>query len=317
MNYRLVADTLRDLEELPIDPNAEGQRVIDGRRDAVAVLCKLVKKQLSRGRGVVGYIDGLPGSGKTGLAERIYARAIRKDILEPREIAEIPLDHFIGTERGSPQRARLNDNPDSFAANYIRYGVARTVVGNALELMSNRRPGEIHVPQAYDRAAGGVFVPHDFEIPETTKFLIVEGTGVISNLAGLNGIPKGIVPISVFVKAGVKEALFRGTLRDILNGRGNTTFEQIYLARLREYEHLVPWARVSIRQATHVCLRYPEEDSFTTSLQKMQTEIDAGKRDVRMSVNDVLADLDPEFLRVIFPGEVDMLMEGPGQQLAN
>ncbi|MBI4231923.1 hypothetical protein HY605_01710 [Candidatus Peregrinibacteria bacterium] len=307
MNVESVAEELDALEQVPLIQSSEirpGQNIILRRPDTVEALLSRLRETSADGRTMLVFDDGLPGSGKTGMARKLIERSEEEGLATRDQVAELPLDFFIGTERGSQERARLTDDPDFFQSNYVRYGLVREALAAALEAVTKRRRTEIHLDRAYDRDNGGSFKPHSFEVPADTKLLIVEGAGAISQVAAYDGVPQSVVPISVWIGTSIREGLFRGTLRDTLAGRGARSFEDIYMSRVKEYRHLVPWARDAVRRATHICLRYPEDESFAQSLVKLDKRIANGRRDSNTSVREVLAGLDPEFLRLIFPGKV-------------
>ncbi len=304
MGTRELSETLDQLERLQprVDPSA--RNVFEGRGEVAEDLCRELRAQVRKGRSMVLFIDGLPGSGKSGMSRRIISRVQEEEILEPEQIAEIPLDLFIGTERGSEERAHLTDSRETFAANYMRYNDARTAVAGVLGMMAEKKSGEINFPRTYDRTQGGIFAPHDFSVNDDTRLLVVEGTGAINNVAGYNGIPRGIHPASAWISTGVRQGLLGGTLRDVSDGRANPDFREIYFKRMQEYAYLVPSVRESVRRASKICLRYPKRDSFDLRLLRLQSDVDEGRADTRMSVARNLADLDPEFLRAIYPGNI-------------
>ena len=304
MGTRELAETLDQLERLQPRIDASARNVVEGRGELAEDVCKELRTQVRKGRSMVLFIDGLPGSGKSGGARRIISRVQEEQILEAHQIAEVPLDLFIGTERGSEGRAHLTDSRETFSANYMRYGDARTAVAGVLGMMADKRSGTINFPRTYDRTQGGIFAPHDFTVSDDTKLLIVEGTGAINNVAGYNGIPRGIYPASAWISTGVRQGLLGGTLRDVSDGRANPDFRKIYFERMQEYAYLVPSVRESVKRASTTCLRYPKRDSFESRLLRLQNDVDEGRADTRMSLVKNLAGLDPEFLRAIYPGNI-------------
>lgn len=296
----------------------ESGKLIDGRGAMCAELkSKLVQvltkqQDETRQKVMVVFFDGFPGSGKSSMSLKFQEEVMADGILPQGTITRFPLDLFLGTARKSAERKTLTNSPGIFEAKFIRYEKAREILQRMLAQIEGHEEGSIQIDEAYLRGGdhSGTFGSHQLPVNRDTRLVIVEGVGSINYLAGPDGFAPQVQPYTVFMHMRKEESLFRATLRDVLNGRDGLTFEQIHDWRTREYELHTPRLLPSVQGATKICKRFKSKDDFMDNLAKKEAEIlaaneavrRAGVGTVRMTIAQALAQVDPNFLRKVFPG---------------
>lgn len=289
----------KDLKAL----KAEG-KVVDDRTETAEIVCANLRDALSQKAAMAVCCDGPPGSGKSGLADKIKDKVVGEGILPEEDIFRLDLDLFLGTERGTPARESLTDNAISFWGGYIQYEEGKRVLREAIDLVGRGKEGEIHIPRAYSRESGGKFSPHKLTPKPSTRLFLIDGVGAIGNLAEPNSLPSWLRPYSVMTHVRGKEGVFQATLRDMLNGRDGITFEELYEIRRAEYGYLVPMLSGSVERADRIYRRFPKRKDFRNGLVKKDIEIRSGHTKAIRTVQEVLANVEPDFLESIFPGEM-------------
>ncbi len=279
-------------------------KLVDGRTAMTDIVCQELRDTLAQRASMLVALDGAPGTGKSGLGDKIKAKVIEEGLLQEDNIFTLDADLFLGTERGTPERAGLTATSMSFWRNYIRYDEAKSALGKAVDMVGREEGGEIEIPRAYVRNNGGKFTPHNLVLRPNTRLLIIDGVGSIGNLLKPDLLPPWLRPYSVMMHTSSKEGLFHATLRDMLNGRDGTNFQQLYQRRREEYEYIVPALSRSISQANKICRRFPRSKDFVDSVRKKDSEIKTGQVTTRLTMQQVLASIEPDLLRSIFPGEI-------------
>ncbi len=279
-------------------------KIVDGRPAMADIVCKELRDTLGQRASMAVFLDGAPGTGKSGLGDKIKAKAVQEGLLQEGNIFTLDVDLFLGTERDTPERAGLTATSMSFWRKYIRYEEAKRVLGEAIDIVGSEEGGEIEIPKAYVRNNGGKFTRHTLTLRPHTRLLIVDGVGSVGNLLKPELLPPWLRPYSVMMHASVKEGLFHATLRDMLNGRDGTNFEQLYQRRLEEYRYIIPELSRSIPLANKICSRFPKSKDFADSVRKKDNDIKTGQIETRLTMQQVLASIEPDFLRSIFPGEI-------------
>ncbi len=287
-------------------------KLVEGRKDMVGLIIDNLRQSMQNGHVMTLFLDGLPGSGKSGMEEKVRKIVVNEGVLPEDQVVTFPLDLFIGTEQGSNERARMTQTPDLFGRHYMRYTEARERLQEVFARMKKPEEGSIQIPRAYlrDEPHNGKFGNFTLNVSPDTKLVIVEGTGSIDNLAGPDGFPAWVDPYLVFMHMTKKQSLFRATLRDIRRGKGGASFEDIYQKRDREYQYLTSRLLPSVRLADKVCVRFPKKDDFRRRLAVTEQEIEAKNAanpdpdQTQKTTRQILSAVDPAFLRNIFPGEL-------------
>lgn len=287
-------------------------KLIDGRGAMCSTLKSELVQTLTRQKVLLVFFDGVPGSGKSGVSQKFHGEVTADGILPQEAIATLPLDLFLGTERESLERKTLTASPAVFEERFMRYEKARAALLGIMAHIEERQEGSIYVDEAYLRGGehSGTFGSHKIEVNRDTRLVIVEGVGSINYLAGPDGFAPRVEPYTIFMHMKKGESIFRATLRDVLNGRDGLTFEQIYAWRTREYALHAPRLLPSVQGATKICNRFRSKDDFMQNLAKKEAEIisanEAARRTgvgtTRMTIAQVLARIDPNMLKDIFPG---------------
>jgi|GEM_PF-2373055 hypothetical protein len=300
-SIRKALDALDSLSDVPEASDLarferEG-KITDGRKAAAARVYEVLKDILHSGsaqkRYLAVFLDGLPGSGKSGMSEKLRNGVQDENLLGDDQVAILPLDWFIGTESGSAQRQALTRDAQTFDAGYLRYDLARNVTRTVLELMGSKKSCNIPIQNKYCRDLGGKFQDGEFVLGEDVRLLIIEGVGAINRVAGPNGFPPQVDRHTIFMYGQNRQSLFRATLRDMRRKPGST-FEQEYMKRAGEYRYLLPQLRFTPRSADQVCRRYKDDAEYLRRLQ----ESDA---DDNSSVSRVISMVHSDFLRRVVP----------------
>jgi len=285
-------------------------KVVEGRTAMSQIACEKVSEAVRKKTMLILYVDGLPGTGKSGMTERITEKVVGSGILTPDHIFKLSLDLFIGTERASPERAQLTGSgPEYFNQHYLRYGEATTALDAAIDRITSGDDGEIVLPRAYlrDGENRGRFGEYALRVEKGTQLILVEGAGSIHNIATPRTASDTCQAYTILMHAKNKESLFRATLRDMLYGRFGMTFEQLYMKRQAEYQHLVPRLMPSIGRANVICERFPKKNDFSKSLTKKEEELKSeplNEFGLTRSIRRILAAVDPTFLKAVFPGSI-------------
>lgn len=276
-----VRQTLDVLDTLPDVPQTDELRdppirdkIIAGRGAVAEKIYALLEHALGARtyrRSLAVFLDGLPGSGKSGMGEKIREGAVSANILSPDQIAVLSLDRFVGTQSGSPERTQLTSNAAFFDCHYIRYGQAREVTVRALDAIAHAKPHRIPIENEYRRDLGGKFADGAFELKPDVRLLLVEGVGAIDRVAGPNGFPPEIDRHTVFMYGRNKQSLFRAALRDVRRKPG-VTFEGAYAERVREYVYLLRQLRYTPRHADQICQRYKSDKEYLRRLHESDKE---------------------------------------------
>lgn len=287
-----------------------GGKMVEGRNEMSQIVCQKLIEAIRRKMTMVVFVDGLPGSGKSGITERIVSKVEKEGILPPEHIFTLPLDLFLGTERTSQAREKLTQSgPVFFHQNYMRYAEAMAVLDEMIQRISDGKNGNIVLPKAYLREGEnrGKFGEYTLKAEKGTRLILVEGAGSIHNIAAPYTPPLGLQKYSILMHAANKESLFRATLRDMLDGRNGMTFEQVYMKRQAEYQHLVPRLAPAVRESNMICMRFPKKNDFVKSLAKMEEELAAEPANdfgVKRSIRRILASVDTTFFEAVFPGSI-------------
>lgn len=287
-----------------------GGKVVEGRNAASQMVCQRLSEAMRRQMILVAHVDGLPGSGKSGTTERIVEKVTKEAIIDPEHIFVLSLDLFLGTERTSEAREKLTQcGPGFFQRHYLRYEEAAAVLDQMVDRITNGDSGNILLPKAYlrDGENRGKFGEYTLRAKKGTRLILVEGAGSIHNIATPRAPSNECQTYSVLMHAANKESLFKATLRDMLDGRNGMTFEQVYMRRQAEYQHLIPRLMSSIRESDVICERFPKKNDFAKSLIKKEEELAAKPENgngPKKSIRRILASIDPAFLKAIFPGSI-------------
>ncbi|MCX6733352.1 MAG: hypothetical protein NTX63_00905 [Candidatus Peregrinibacteria bacterium] len=287
-----------------------GGKVVEGRSAISQIVCQKLSEAIRRKLIMVVYIDGLPGSGKSGVTERIADKVTKEGVIDPERIFKLPLDLFLGTERASHEREKLTQSgPEFFQRHYLRYEEAAAVLDEMVDRITNGDSGNILLPKAYlrDGENRGKFGEYTLRAEKGTRLILVEGAGSIHNIATPRASSDECQTYSVLMHATNEESLFRATLRDMLDGRNGMTFEQVYMRRQAEYQHLIPRLMHSIRESDVICERFPKKNDFAKSLVRREEELAAEPENgyvPKRSIRRIIAAVDPTFLKAIFPGSI-------------
>ena len=69
-------------------------RVVDGRSEMAAIECGKLRETIRRGARRLVFVDGPPGTGKSGMTDRIADKAVNDGILPRENVLRLPLDCF-------------------------------------------------------------------------------------------------------------------------------------------------------------------------------------------------------------------------------
>lgn len=277
----------------------------------VEIVCGRLRDTISRGARMAVFIDGPPGTGKTGQGDRIEAKVLEEGILTKDAILRLPLDLCLGTERESEQREHLRSNAVTFWRDFMDYREVRRIFAEALAAIESENEQNIHIPRAYKRELDGRHAEHNITVNPDTSLLLVEGVRSISELFWTNGLPQWLDTMTIMMHTTAREALVRATLRDMLNGRNGITFEQLFRERVKEYGYIGTSLRSSIARTDMICRRFPKRRDFIDSLVRKDEEVSSGKAKTRFTVKQVLGNIEPELLAELFPeGLPDVLKIG-------
>ncbi len=178
-------------------------------------------------------IDGISGSGKTPVLEA--AGNVVAKLPEDVKTFVLPIDRFLGTERGSKERASMADNPELFW--HLFY--SREDVLDVLKQVDrvNGNSATINVDKLYDRHSG-LRLPGQFDVPAGRKVVLVEGVNSFEAIEALaRGSQSPILRVMVVTKP--ETAMKRATQRDMSAGRRGS-LEESHAFRRREYKWMVP-----------------------------------------------------------------------------
>ncbi len=276
-------------------------KVVDGRPDMVEKVCAMLRETIAEKARMLVCLDGPPGVGKTGAGDRIEAKTIRNGILPANTILRIPLDLCLKTERDTPARAHLRDNPVTFWRDFMDYDEVRRIFAEALGLIEGEQKGRIHIPRAYSREIGGKHTEKDIEVNPDTALILVEGVRSIGEILGPDRLPQWLRPMAIMMHATAREAITRAALRDKMNGRDGISFEDLFRERVREYRYISTSLRQSVARADFHCLRFPKKGDFMRSLVRKNEEVQNGQKVTKYTVKQVLGSIDPDFLKELFP----------------
>lgn len=286
-------------------------KVVDGRPNMAEVVCDKLRDTIGRGARMVVFIDGPPGTGKTGQGDRIEAKVVEEGIVTKDAVLRLPLDLCLKTERGSDERTHLRDNAVNFWRDFMDYREVKRIFAEALAAIESEEKQKIHIPRAYKRTLDGKHAEHDISVNPDTALLLVEGVRSIPELFGPDGLPQWLDTMAIMMHTTAREALIRATLRDMLNGRNGTTFAELLRERIREYGYIGTSLRSSIARADFICKRFPKRRDFMDSLVRKDEEVSSGKAKTRFTVKQVLGGIEPDLLAELFPeGLPDVLRIG-------
>lgn len=275
------------------------------------IVCDRLRETIGRGARMVVFIDGPPGTGKSGEADRIETRALEEGILTKDAVLRLPLDLCLGTERDSEQRRHLRENAVTFWRDFMDYKEVKRIFNEVLAAIESQKEQSIHIPKAYKREIGGKHTEFDLPVNPDAALLLVEGVRSIPELFVPDGLPQWLDTTTIMMHTTAREALIRATLRDMLNGRNGTTFAELLRERVREYGYIGTSLRSSIARADFICRRFPKRKDFIDSLVRKDQEVSSGQAGTRFTVKQVLGSIEPELLAELFPeGLPDVLRIG-------
>jgi len=175
-------------------------------------------------------LDGLPGSGKSSLISVFHDLADKTGIT----LYVIPIDNFIQTDRGSPLRKEMTNDPELFWRLYYSQSAIIAVLENIKK--HNGNSFELNLPKMYSRKTGKTG-PGSISVPVGRKIILLEGVNSTKFIHDLQQ-ESGAEGLKVLIYAMPETALKRAVQRDTKNNRRST--EEAYEMRKAEYRHLVP-----------------------------------------------------------------------------
>ena len=276
-----------------------------------AIECGKLRETIRRGARRLVFVDGPPGTGKSGMTDRIADKAVNDGILPRENVLRLPLDLCLKTERHSDERAHLRDNAVTFWRDFMDYKEAKRIFEEAIRLIESGQEGKIHIPKAYSREIDGKHTEKYIKVNPDSALILVEGVRAIAEIFGPDGLPQWLDTSTIMMHTTAREALIRATLRDMLNGRDGMTFAQLLRERIREYGYISTSLRSSIARADAICRRFSRKGDFIRSLERKDTEVRNGQKKTRFTVKQVLGSIEPELLAELFPdGLPDVLKIG-------